>query len=76
MASLVGALHPEPGYRIELPEPPLRGEHDRFGDFRASMPIWERRDPLARYLAVSDAAHLVNTVLHFLAEHGLDSPED
>ncbi|WP_214105389.1 alpha/beta fold hydrolase [Acrocarpospora catenulata] len=84
MASLVGALHPEPGYRIEIPELLLHGEHDRLGNFRAAMPVWERRDPLARYLVVPDAAHLANqdnsdffndAVLRFLAEHGLDSPE-
>ncbi|GAA4294466.1 alpha/beta fold hydrolase [Actinomadura luteofluorescens] len=84
MASLVGALHPEPGYRIELPELLLRGEHDRLGNFRTSMPVWERRDPLACHLVVPDAAHLANqdnpdffngAVLRFLAEHGLDSPK-
>ena len=85
MASLVGALHPEPAYRIEIPELLLHGEHDRLGNFRTAMPVWERRDPLARYLVVPDAAHLANqdapaffndAVQCFLAEHGLDSPKD
>ncbi|WP_018657456.1 alpha/beta fold hydrolase [Actinomadura flavalba] len=85
MASLVGALHPEPGYRIELPELLLRGEHDRLGNARRMMPVWAERDPLARYVVVPDAAHLANqdnpvffneTVLGFLAEHGLGPSED
>ncbi|RSN72052.1 alpha/beta fold hydrolase [Actinomadura sp. WAC 06369] len=85
MASLVGALRPEPAYRIEIPELLLHGDHDRLGNFRTAMPVWARRDPLARYLAVPDAAHLANqdnpaffndAVLRFLAEHGLDSPRD
>lgn len=85
MASLVGALHPEPGYRIDVPELLLHGEHDRLGNFRTAMPAWARRDPLARYLVVPDSAHLANqdnpaffndAVLRFLTEHGLDSPKD
>ncbi|MFG1855532.1 alpha/beta fold hydrolase [Actinomadura geliboluensis] len=85
MASLVGALHPEPGYRIDVPELLLHGEHDRLGNFRTAMPAWARRDPLARYLVVPDSAHLANqdnpaffndAVLRFLTGHGLDSPKD
>ncbi|PRX49117.1 pimeloyl-ACP methyl ester carboxylesterase [Prauserella shujinwangii] len=76
--AVAGALHPEPGYRIEQPLLLCHGDQDRAGNVARVAPRWAARDPRCRYEVVPRAGHNANqdnpgwfneTLLDFLRTH-------
>lgn len=65
LIELVGALHPDPDYRLPVPTLLIHGADDRLGDIARSTRAWAGRDPRAEYAVLPDAGHVSN----------LDNPE-
>lgn len=58
--AVAGALHEEPGYRIERPLLLTHGERDRTGIVAKTAPEWAAREPDCRYEVIPRASHNAN----------------
>lgn len=60
LGATLGALHPDPTYRMPLPFLLLRGDHDTAGAIARQAPRWAALDSNCHYVVVPDAGHLSN----------------
>ena len=53
-------FHYEPQYQITQPLLLTHGDHDVFGNFQRTMPLWAARDPQSHYVVIPGAGHCAN----------------
>jgi 3-oxoadipate enol-lactonase len=60
LASLLGALHPDPDYTTPVPLLLVHGDRDPIGDITTGTAAWARREPQVEYAVIPDAGHASN----------------